>query len=438
MNILVEGLILVGIIVSFPISIILFVNDKSINSITRLLAIAFFSISCYALSHFFFLTKLILQVPAYYRLVTPLYYLIPPCIYLYVKQILRPEDKMLKPYWMHFLPAIIMAFDVIPWITIGAQARYEAVFAITTNHQAIFTVAPGYIPIWVHFVARPLLGMIYLYFQFRYIYKVYVAQNRKLNTLHRQALTKWVITLTIIELILYLSVTAFSTAMWLEVDNVYLLKIVYVPAILMCVSFIIIAFYLYLNPLLLYGSNFGAYELSYDYDQELYISQSRNVPLSQRLEARDVTLDLGEGAGEDNELDEFVGLGLSPYTREAIESYRHCLEREVVQEELFKRQGLTVHQLTKMCDLPARALSFMLTHVYKKRFNDFINEYRINYVVQRLHDNDWRGLTLEGLALEAGFSSRTTFFLAFKKIHQMSPSQYLNNLEKQMYRVVKG
>jgi|GEM_PF-1595259 len=439
MNLIVEGLILVGIILSFPVSIILFVNDKSIKSVTRLLAIAFFSISCYALSHFLFLTELILVVPSYYRFATPLYYLIPPCIYLYVTHILNQDDINLKLHWFHFVPAMVMVVDIVPWVAIGGVARYEAVEAIIANRRLIFSLAPGYLPVWIHFVARPLIGMLYIFYQFRYLYKEYLLQGKTIKIGYRGVITKWIITLTVIELILYLSVSGFSIAMFLNLDDDYLSKIVYVPAILMCISFIIIAFYLYLNPVLLYGSNFRTYELSYDSDQLCYDEADETmaqtfqdtIPSEKRL---DQSCKIGSGS----ETGLFAGPGLSPYTKNAIEEYRRCLEHDLVHEELFKRQGLTVYQLTKMCDLPARALSFMLTHVYKKRFNDFINEYRINYVVQRLHDDDWRGLTLEGLALEAGFSSRTTFFLAFKKVHQMSPSQYLSNLEKQMYRMVKS
>ena len=38
---------------------------------------------------------------------------------------------------------------------------------------------------------------------------------------------------------------------------------------------------------------------------------------------------------------------------------------------------------------------------------------------------EWRQLTLEGLALEAGFSNRTTFFRAFTKLTGCTPSEYM-------------
>ena len=69
-------------------------------------------------------------------------------------------------------------------------------------------------------------------------------------------------------------------------------------------------------------------------------------------------------------------------------------------------------------------LSYVLNTYYKQRFNDFINQYRVNYVLGLLKEMDWKNMKLEALGAEAGFSSRTTFFVTFKKVTGLTPAEY--------------
>jgi AraC-like DNA-binding protein len=436
MNTVLAVLLFIGIILSFPISLILFTINKVMKNATRLLAIAFFSIGCYALSHFLFLTEWILNLPVYYRLVTPLYYLIPPCIYLYAWQILRIDEARRSYTWLHFLPALITFVDVIPWITATNSFRYQSVYSIVVDHVSIFKIAPGFLPIWTHFIGRPVQGLCYIVWQFRHVLGVRKKHFNRFRSLQYQKVYRWVFTLSIIELIMYLSLTGFTLTLLTDLHNAeFIRRMVYAPAFLMCISFIVAAFYLYFTPNLLYGYELITYKLSREAGKVLPLNYTRRIVdvteqpapirLSYQESRREMYLETNVSDSADVQ---------QIYSDEAIRAYQKCLEEDLVRLQLFKRQGLTVYQLTKMCDIPSRALSYILSTVYKKRFNDFINEYRVEYIVKRLHSDDWRGLTLEGLAFEAGFSSRTTFFLAFKKVHNMSPSQYVNKIEKELYR----
>jgi AraC-like DNA-binding protein len=436
MNTVLAVLLFIGIILSFPISLILFIINKVMKNATRLLAVAFFSIGCYALSHFLFLTEWILNLPIYYRLVTPLYYLIPPCIYLYAWQILRIDEVRRNYTWLHFLPAIIMLVDIIPWITATESFRYRSVHSIVVDHVSIFNIARGYIPIWFHFVARPLQGLCYIFFQYKHLLSVRKKHCNRFRSIQYQKVYRWVLTLSVVEMIMYLSLTGFTLTILVDLNNAeFIRKIIYAPAFLMCISFIVAAFYLYFTPNLLYGYELITYKLSRESSEVLPLNYTRRVmdvterpaPVRHSYQENHREMYLETNVS-------YVGDVQQLYSDEAIKEYQKCLEEDLVRLQLFKRQGLTVHQLTKMCDIPSRALSYILGTVYKKRFNDFINEYRVEYIVKRLQSDDWRGLTLEGLAFEAGFSSRTTFFLAFKKVHNMSPSQYVNKIEKELYR----
>ena len=64
-------------------------------------------------------------------------------------------------------------------------------------------------------------------------------------------------------------------------------------------------------------------------------------------------------------------------------------------------------------------------NIIKKNFNDFINYYRVAYIVDRIKAGDLKNYTLYALASKAGFSNKTSFVNAFKKVHNCTPSQYL-------------
>lgn len=60
-------------------------------------------------------------------------------------------------------------------------------------------------------------------------------------------------------------------------------------------------------------------------------------------------------------------------------------------------------------------------------FKSFINFYRIQYIKELLKEHNKR-YTIEGLAKQAGFNSRSSFFSIFKKEVGLSPTDFINSL----------
>lgn len=63
-------------------------------------------------------------------------------------------------------------------------------------------------------------------------------------------------------------------------------------------------------------------------------------------------------------------------------------------------------------------------------FNDFINAYRIEETISILTSSSLSKLTIEAIALKAGFNSKSTFYSAFKKQTGKTPKEFLASLEK--------
>ncbi len=87
------------------------------------------------------------------------------------------------------------------------------------------------------------------------------------------------------------------------------------------------------------------------------------------------------------------------------------------------RHDLTINKLSEQVNIPVYVLSNLINTHFKKSFLQFINSYRIERAKQLLNHSNLKVLAV---ALESGFSNKTTFNRAFKKFTGMAPSKFRN------------
>jgi AraC-like DNA-binding protein len=95
-------------------------------------------------------------------------------------------------------------------------------------------------------------------------------------------------------------------------------------------------------------------------------------------------------------------------------------------EKPYLMPSLSVDDLTKKINIPARNLSQALRTCLNKNFYDLINDYRIEEVKQLIADKSYQNQTFLALAYTAGFNSKSVFNAAFKKYTGMTPREYKN------------
>ncbi|WP_162425752.1 helix-turn-helix domain-containing protein [Pontibacter pudoricolor] len=109
-----------------------------------------------------------------------------------------------------------------------------------------------------------------------------------------------------------------------------------------------------------------------------------------------------------------------------IESLFQQVAQFMQATECFKEKTIKVHSLAARLGIPAYKLSLALNTYAKTNFNDFVNQYRISYLKAQLEKEGFlQNFTIEALALQAGFASRSGFYKAFKKMEGISPKEYL-------------
>ena len=94
----------------------------------------------------------------------------------------------------------------------------------------------------------------------------------------------------------------------------------------------------------------------------------------------------------------------------------------VIEKEMFLNPDLTLDQAAKELKISKHILSQYLNERLNKSFSTFINEHRIEKAKVLLRNNS--NYSVESIGYESGFSSKSSFFTAFKKITGKTPSEF--------------
>ncbi|WP_299759518.1 AraC family transcriptional regulator [uncultured Pontibacter sp.] len=108
------------------------------------------------------------------------------------------------------------------------------------------------------------------------------------------------------------------------------------------------------------------------------------------------------------------------------------IRQKIEQDRLYADIDLSVQKLADSLSIPVREISAALNYGVGKNFNDFVNAYRVGYFKQLLMHEESNSYSIEGLAYEAGFKSKASFYRAFKKETGQTPLQYQKGIEQKL------
>lgn len=97
---------------------------------------------------------------------------------------------------------------------------------------------------------------------------------------------------------------------------------------------------------------------------------------------------------------------------------------------LFLNLDLSVALLSDKLKVNRKYISQSINNNANKNFNSFVNVKRVLYAKRQLEEGNYMNLTIEGVANESGFRSKSTFNVAFKKELNCTPSEFINGLKK--------
>jgi hypothetical protein len=379
---------LVAIIGLMVAAILYFLNRESSFS-ARLLAGYLLSIAVISLFSALYHTNFFLFFPQVPRTMVFLSLSASPFAYLYVRSVLRQQFTWTKSDFLFFIPAVLYTINMIPFYAMAREEKLVIIRQQLTDNSIIALEPEGWLPQGWGIILRMVYGVVLASFQVKMLVNWRSKNSVKLIP-QNLAMFRWLISFTMLVLssfIILLIEYAFQISYFFDFYRLITLT--------MTVSICITCGFLFLQPSLLYGLT-GWFQ-----------------------EANESTISEPEiaGAQEPNSSNSF--------SKEAERSYRALLESHFTNQQPFLKVGYKIGDLAKELDIPTYILSAFINQAYGKNFNEWVNEYRVNYLKVLLQKNpDFRKYTFEALGNLAGFNSRTTFIAAVKKTTHKTPSEF--------------
>jgi AraC-like DNA-binding protein len=107
----------------------------------------------------------------------------------------------------------------------------------------------------------------------------------------------------------------------------------------------------------------------------------------------------------------------------------HRLQTYMEEKQPYLDPELTLSELAKQLNMSRGQLSQLINEGTGDNFYNFINKYRVEQVKLFMLDPAMKHYSMLGIALEAGFKSKSTFNLIFKRFTGVTPTEYRKHLE---------
>lgn len=381
------GVVFYGVLVA---SLLLF--SKSPHKFAnRMLAIIMLIGIWYITAAILVLTGNFVHIASFFRIGLPSFYAIPPLIFWYVQARIDKSFRIKPLAYLHLLPVLLTIIDSIPFHLQSAEEKVQIVQTMSNDLRNILKVRTGLIPDYLHFFIRPVHGVIYTTLAAIYLRKVLADKKQRKEIECQKNLKTWFILFISFFTLIYIGLFI-TNFIWIGLPYPLkeLSRISLIPSSICVGIFLAIHIFIFFN----LSSIFGKETVSKPKPQPTPSVQPEEK-LPEETPKNDKVL---------TEIDKFI-----------------------IENEIFKNPKITAPEIASMIGIPPHTFSSILNNQYGKRFPDFINTYRINFVIAELDKGTNGNMSIEGIATEAGFASRSAFYNSFKKITGLTPSEYIKN-----------
>lgn len=406
-------MLLFVVFLSFILTLILGISNYQRNKNTLFLAAFLGILSIYNLTHYFVTVSFNLFWSAvFYVHFAPLYLLLGPMLYFFVRGTITSKSGVQKYDWLHYTPAIFqfIAFSGYFFNTPFEEKQLimQKMFGeIETFKEYKFST---WLPQSFFYVARMVSLVIYiawnslLMFESKYfIFKqpgmpgsIYLKSNKKV--------LEWLI---VSHVLIVISIGAYHLfIIHFLMDPLYLYTkgaIVYMS--IGAVAILLLNLSLFFYPEILYG-------------MKLPVAEPVSPIQSEESVAEDIPI----------EEDTLQLLPDDAPDMEYLEQVAEKIKAFFAKEKPYLKTDFGLAELETCLGISQQDLRNCFFYFLKIRFTDFRMKYRVEHAIQLIRNQESKNYSIEAIGQAAGFGSKSNFFQSFKKEMQMTPRQYIEIL----------
>ena len=376
------------------------------NKTAIYLTLFLLTISIYGLAHYFTVDgNDPFWLAILYNHFTPLNLMAGPFLFFYIRGTLTDKQEIGIADLLHFIPAAVHLIGILPYILSPFQHKLQIAQSIIDDlnklqiikSNIIFTVSAA-------FFIRPTLLLIYTSYCIFLLWKCRMSSKNKDNVPSKQfrITYRWLCILIANVCLmsanfLYLTIIFINSNAKDTISNSN--NFYYLTGIL----FGLMALGLLFFPQVLYGMpNYRHIEPN--------SSEHKNTEHEKTsTKIKDLTK-TSENQDKDNE----------PF----VELARRIEEYSLINKP-YTDPEFSIEHLAKGLHVPLNHVSYCLSNVMNTKFTTYRMKLRIEYAKELLKAGKNEEFTIEGIAQQAGFSTRSNFYNAFKNETGYTPTDYI-------------
>ncbi len=318
----------------------------------------------------------------------PIYFLAGPMLFFYVRNTLTDSNKLRLKDYIHFLPFTISLIAILPYIPMDFTYKIKVAQLFIDNPDSIKSIKTNILyPNYLNVIFRPVSLLAYCIGCIWIIWEYTTKQRDSSPISQKKWIIKWLSCISIASLLVglsYLLMTySFFTTDNLKKEAFNQLSI----SIFAGIAYTIIPVTIIFFPKILYGIP--------------KIDNKNNI--KNKEENKSILI-------QDEEL-----------FKETATNILNYLEKE----KPYLQPEFSVHHIVSSLNIPKHHVYYCLNYIIKENFIDIRNRYRIEYAKKLLLSDQVKQITIEGIGLESGYSSKSHFFAVFKQKTGLSPVEYI-------------
>jgi AraC-like DNA-binding protein len=401
-----ESIMLFGVFFSgtlgFVVSLVLIYANKAESFSARLLAGFLMCFSFFAIYFGLQFTDFFRHFPHLWKAFVWVSFLYMPISYLYVRSVLKQSFRFARWDFLLLLPAIVYTASFIPLYLKSAQEKLLLLEEMYRHPEFMSMEPQSLFPHWTGFALRVLLGIGCVAGQVCHLRRWNERTKNDIGQEPRnREMYRWLFAFTAMMGVFYLLVSAqfiFKGQFGKDIGPVTLYTIVG--------TVLFVSLSLLFKPSILYGMHGWTKGKGIS-----PVPAARLEPSPQPTEEKKKTY----------------------FSVEHGASMKATLEMHMLEKKPFLKPGYSIAQLAQELNIPSYQLSGFINQAYAKNFNELINEYRVQHLLNHVkHQGGLSQFTLEAIGREVGFNSRAAFIAAVRKVTGKTPSEILGRRSKEL------